>query len=211
MQIKKEYTREQIIIVAKRTFLKKGFSKTSMRDIAKGAGIGVSNLYNYFVSKDDLFRHIVMPLIQELQKMMLEHHNLDDQEDFLRYARGESDEMLIGHVHSYMRLINNYRDELKLILYQAQGSSLETFIDEYTEDCTQQVLRFMDVFKSKYPDYSPIHTTFTYHIHMVWMFAFISEVIKHQLDPEELKNAIEDYIQFEFVGWRAVMNKHSKI
>ena len=208
MQIKKEYTREQIIIVAKRIFLKKGFSKTSMRDIAKGAGIGVSNLYNYFVSKDELFRHIVMPLMMELEKMMLEHHDLRDQEQFRRYASGESDEMLIEHVQSYMRLISNYRDELKLILYQAQGSSIETFIDEYTERCTQQVLQFMNVFKSRYPNYCAIHTTFTYHIHLVWMFNFISEVIKHQLDPQELKNAIEDYIQFEFAGWRAVMNKH---
>ena len=49
MQIKKEYTREQIVTVAKGVFLKKGFAKTSMRDIAKGCGIGVSNIYNYFI------------------------------------------------------------------------------------------------------------------------------------------------------------------
>ena len=48
MQIKKDYTREQIVEVAKRVFLKNGYAKTSMRDIAKGAGIGVSNIYNYF-------------------------------------------------------------------------------------------------------------------------------------------------------------------
>ena len=29
-----------------------GYAKTSMRDIAAGAGIGVSNIYNYFKSKD---------------------------------------------------------------------------------------------------------------------------------------------------------------
>ena len=41
MQIKKDYTREQIVEVAKRVFLKRGFAKTSMRDIAAGAGVGV--------------------------------------------------------------------------------------------------------------------------------------------------------------------------
>ena len=54
MQVKKDYTREQIVEFAKRVFLKNGYAKTSMRDIAKGVGIGVSNIYNYFKSKDEL-------------------------------------------------------------------------------------------------------------------------------------------------------------
>lgn len=32
MQIKKDYTREQIVEIAKRVFLKNGYAKTSMRD-----------------------------------------------------------------------------------------------------------------------------------------------------------------------------------
>ena len=51
MQTKKDYTREKIIEIAKRVFLKNGYAKTSMRDIAKGVGIGVSNIYNYFWRK----------------------------------------------------------------------------------------------------------------------------------------------------------------
>ena len=207
---KEDYTREQIVEIAKRVFLKNGYAKTSMRDIAAGAGIGVSNIYNYFKSKDELFRHIVGPLITELEQMMHEHHNVNDQDQFVRYARGEGDGMMADHVQSYMRLINNHRDELKLLLYQSQGSSLENYIDKYTEECTQLVLEFMDEFKRKYPGFSSIHTPFTYHIHMVWMFAFISEVIKHDLPANEIKRAIEDYIQFEFTGWRALMNKNSQ-
>jgi AcrR family transcriptional regulator len=194
MQIKKNYTRKQIVEIAKRVFLKNGYAKTSMRDIAAGAGIGVSNIYNYFKSKDELFRHIVKPLIVELERMMHEHHNVDNQDSFVRYASGEGDDMLADHVKEYMRLINNHRDELKMLLYQAQGSSLENYIDEYTEECTRLVLEFMNEFKRKFPDYGVIHTPFTYHIHMVWMFSFISEVIKHNLPADEIKHAIEDYI-----------------
>ena len=68
--------------------------------------------------------------------MMHEHHNLDNQDSFVRYASGEGDDMLADHVKEYLRLINNHRDELKLLLYQSQGSSLENYIDEYTEECT---------------------------------------------------------------------------
>lgn len=206
MQIKKDYTREQIVEVAKQVFMTKGYTKTSMRDIAAGVGIGVSNIYNYFKSKDELFRHIVAPLLKELERMMYEHHNVNDQDQFVRYAQGDGDDMLTEHVQSYMKLINNHRDELKLLLYQAQGSSLENYIDEYTEKCTQQVLTLMNEFKRKYPHFGVIHTPFTYHIHLVWMFNFISEVIKHQLKPQEIQQALEDYMAFEFIGWRALLN-----
>lgn len=210
MQVKKDYMREQIVKAAKEFFLQRGFTKTSMRDIAFGSGIGLSNIYNYFKSKDDLFRYIVMPLIKEMERMMHEHHNVENSEQFIQYARGEGDGMLIEHAQEYLNLISNYRDELRLILYQAQGSSLENFIDEYTEECTCLVIDFMNDYKRKYPDSSTIHTPFTYHVHMVWMFSFISEVIKHKLNPQEVKQAIEDYIIFEFTGWKALMNHNDK-
>ena len=209
MQIKKEYTREQIVTVGKRVFLRKGYAKTSMRDIAKGCGIGVSNIYNYFNSKDELFRHIVTPLTTELERMMHDHHNVRDHEQFMKYARGENNELMMDHVQEYLSMINNHRDELKLILYQAQGSTLENYIDVYTDECTKEVLRFMKAFKRSYPDFRVNLSPFTYHIHMVWMFNFISEVIKHDLKPREMKKAIEDYIQFEFSGWRAIMNPNN--
>ena len=210
MQTKKDYTREKIIEIAKRVFLKNGYAKTSMRDIAKGAGIGVSNIYNYFKSKDELFRHIVKPLLTELERMMREHHNVEEQDDFICYATGQKNGMVGDHVKEYMLLINNHRDELKLLLYQSQGSSLEKYIDTYTDECTKTVLAFMDEFKRKYPEYGVIHTPFTYHVHIVWLFSFISEVIKHDLPADEIRRAIEDYILFEFNGWRALMNKNSQ-
>ncbi len=206
MQVKKDYTREQIVEVARRMFLKRGYAKTSMRDIAAGVGIGVSNIYNYFKSKDELFRYIVSPLTAELERMMREHHNVKDQEDFLCYATGQSNGMAGDHVKEYMLLINNHRDELKLLLYQSQGSSLENYIDTYTDECTQLVLEFMNEFKRNHPEYGVTQTPFTYHVHTVWMFSFISEVIKHDLPADEIRRAIEDYIQFEFGGWRTLMN-----
>ncbi len=207
MQIKKDYTREHILNVSKQIFRCEGFAKTSMRDIAKRAGIGVSNIYNYFKSKDELFCCIVAPLISELESMMREHHTVKEQETFLSCVTGEGNAIIANNVKEYMRLINNHRDELKLLLYQSQGSSLENYIDTYTEECSKMILAFMNEAKRIHPDLSTIHTPFTYHVHMVWMFNFISEVIKHNLPADEIKRAIEDYIVFEFAGWQALMRK----
>lgn len=37
-------------------FGQKGYSKTSMREIAGAVGVGVGNIYNYFTNKDELFQ-----------------------------------------------------------------------------------------------------------------------------------------------------------
>ena len=97
MQIKKDYTREQIVEVAKQVFMTKGYTKTSMRDIAAGVGIGVSNIYNYFKSKDELFRHIVAPLLKELEPMMYEHHNVNDQDQSADYALNDQLHAIVGY------------------------------------------------------------------------------------------------------------------
>ncbi len=207
MQIKKENVHDQIAIAAKGVFLRKGFMKTSMHDIASGADVCVSNIYNYYRSKDELFRYIVMPLIAEMEGMLREHHNTRYHDQFQKYADGGSDEMMMEHMQAYIRLIGNHQDEMKLLLYKAQGSSLENFIDEYTEECTRQVVVFMEDYKRKHPQTGMVRTPFTYHVHTVWMFSFMLEVIKHQLTPAEIENAVEDYVHFEFIGWREIMNK----
>lgn len=74
MQIQKEHTREQILQAAEQAFHQQGFAKTSMRDIARLSGVGVGNLYNYFPKgKDEIFRLIVSPLIQDMERMVYEH------------------------------------------------------------------------------------------------------------------------------------------
>jgi len=207
MQIKKDRVREQITATAKSVFLRKGFAKTSVRNIADGAGVSVSNLYNYFDGKDELFVCIVSPLIARMERLVGEHHSVKYHAQFLKYATGESDEMIPQNIEIYLQLITDYRDELKLLLFKSQGSSLEHFIDEYTDTCTRQVVEFMDGFKQKYPQFSMVLTPFTYHIHTVWMFSFISEVVNHQLTSKEMEAAIADYIHFEYTGWRELMSR----
>lgn len=209
MQTKKESIHRQIAAAAKELFLRKGFMRTSMHDISKAAGVGVSNIYNYFRSKDELFRYIVTPLIAEMERMLHEHHNTRYQDQFQKYANEGSDEMMMEHMQAYIKLIGDHKDEMRLILYKAQGSSLENFIDDYTDECTRQVVAFMDDYKRNHPQTGMVRSKFTYHIHTVWMFSFMSEVIKHWLTLDEMEKAVEDYVQFEFAGWRECMKVES--
>ncbi len=47
-------TRTEILNVARELFYAKGLQRTSMRDIARGAGLAQSSLYNHFETKDAL-------------------------------------------------------------------------------------------------------------------------------------------------------------
>ena len=51
-------SRQQIISSAHRLFLEQGFHGTTMRQIAKAAGVALGSLYNHFADKDDLFRAV---------------------------------------------------------------------------------------------------------------------------------------------------------
>ena len=52
MQTLKSDIRKRILAVSKRLFLKNGYRGATTRDIAREAGITLSNLYHYYASKD---------------------------------------------------------------------------------------------------------------------------------------------------------------
>ena len=54
-QRKKAESRQNMLDTAKQLFIKNGYSKTTMEDIAEQAGFGVATLYNYFKTKEGMF------------------------------------------------------------------------------------------------------------------------------------------------------------
>ncbi|MEG0309131.1 MAG: TetR/AcrR family transcriptional regulator [Clostridium sp.] len=60
---KKELTRKAIIKSSEMLFEKNGFSNTKTSDIAKNANVAEGTIFNYFLSKTDLFINSVLPSI----------------------------------------------------------------------------------------------------------------------------------------------------
>lgn len=61
MQKLKKDIRKQVIIQVKNEFTAKGFKDASMHIIAKNAKVGLSNIYNYFKNKDEIFQGNSIP------------------------------------------------------------------------------------------------------------------------------------------------------
>lgn len=74
MQYPKDDIQKEILKAAEKVFLENGFPKASMREIAQEAQVGLSNIYNYFKSKDDIFCTVVRLVISAFERMLHEHH-----------------------------------------------------------------------------------------------------------------------------------------
>jgi len=82
---KKSERKDRIFSAAVELFNEKGFSKTSMQDIADKADLAVGTLYNYFPSKNDLLLDIMQEKMEltitgddALFNVNLQNHNAKD-------------------------------------------------------------------------------------------------------------------------------------
>jgi len=68
--------RKEIFNASVHLFLEKGFTETSMREIADAAGIGKSTLYYYFKSKDEI---LISYFINEISKITVHAEEIVEQ------------------------------------------------------------------------------------------------------------------------------------
>lgn len=202
MKLLSEDIRKRILDEAMAEFRQKGYLKTSMRDIAQKVGISTGNIYNYFASKDEMFKAVVQPVIYRFYLMLEEHHGMEhsDITDML------SEEYLHNVVDEYITLIRKQRTLLGILLFKAQGSSLEHFKEEYTDKATAQVKLWLNKEKAKNKDMNATISEFFLHLHSVWLFTMLEEVIMHNIHGDDLERVVNEYIKFEIYGWKEMFN-----
>ncbi len=74
----REKTRAKILNTALELFAKKGYSKTSISDIATSAKISKGLAYNYFENKQNLMGEVIKVLFIEVEKMFRALENVKD-------------------------------------------------------------------------------------------------------------------------------------
>lgn len=201
MQHPKDDIRKGILETARKAFMEKGFQKASMRDIAKASGVGLGNIYNYFSGKDELFTLLVRPAVAAFEQMLDEHHGRRGT-DILAMC----DELYLRRVvEEYRNLICRYEGQLRLLFFRAQGSSLENYREDFTDRATVLVKEYFAEMKRRHPQIQVDVSDFSLHMHTVWMFAFIEELIMHKVRAEELEKTVTEYMTIEVAGWRELM------
>ncbi len=201
MQCPKTDIEKSILHAADKVFYQKGFSKASMREIADISGVGLSNIYNYFKSKDELFHRIVRPVILAFEAMLDEHHGKNNAD----ISMMRSDKYLRKSIDEYITLIKKHRKQLVLLFFKSQGSSLENFKSEFTNRSTDLVKQYFLAMKLKYPQVNTDISIFSVRLHSVWMFALFEELLMNNIRPKDIDKIVTEYITFEVTGWRELM------
>jgi AcrR family transcriptional regulator len=107
--------RAEIVDVATRLFLERGFHKTSIRDIAQACPFNLASLYKYVASKEDILFLVAQHLIDEKAKAMavvsIEIDKVDPEQAF-RTA-----------LQAYCRIVHQYRRHIRLLYRELDALS----------------------------------------------------------------------------------------
>lgn len=127
-----EKRRNQIVQAAIKLFKKKGFAKTTTREIAKESGFSIGTLYEYVRTKEDVlllvFDAINHNVYERLQQVIdVKNHSIDN---------------LIHILDAYYRLFDQLQEET-LILYQ----EIKSLPPQEREALLQKELEMVDLVK----------------------------------------------------------------
>jgi AcrR family transcriptional regulator len=141
------YTRQQILDASLRLFSERGFARTTVRDIARQAGITDAAIYYHFDSKRELLEALV-----EERGFLTSLQNLERVEAELPLR-----EMVLWMSASAINLMDENRDFLRLIIMEGLGGD-EAALEQYT--------RLLDLWENaltavlqRYEGKGELHTT----------------------------------------------------
>lgn len=203
MQVVKDNTRKLLLNTARKAFLQKGYKAVSMREISKLSGIGLSNIYNYFCSKDELLTVVLRPLLNEMDRM-LERHNkpgglsLDifTSEDYIRSSLSE-----------IMRIVTNYHQEIKLLFLYSQSSMYQDYLDKWIDRCTEKSIEYMWGMRERYPELNTdISRFFLRYTSSCWIDMMKVTALHEELSHEETERFLNEYVIYVTGGWKKLMN-----
>lgn len=206
MQIQKEDIRQKIIEIASDEFIINGFSDASMRVIAARSGITLSNIYNYFKHKDELFAEVLKPTLDALETMIKEHNG----EENMTTEFFHSQQMQQSELTKMVSLIETHRPYLQLLLFKSAGSLLENYRKQITHISFAMGQEYLVKMKEKYPDISvDISPFFIHFMSSMWLTIMI-EILSHSLSHEQITRFISEYIEFGTAGWERLMKIKSE-
>lgn len=105
--------RGEIIDVATRLFLERGFHKTSIRDIARACPFNLASLYMYVASKEDILFLVAQHLIEEKARAMA-GVEIDENDPAGSFRTA---------LAAYCRIVHRYRGHIRLLYRELDALS----------------------------------------------------------------------------------------
>ena len=137
----RENTRAKILVSALELFAKKGYSNTSISEIAKSANISKGLAYNYFKSKEMLMQEVIKILFAEIGAMFVVIEEIKDPFEKIHKIIDLTFEW-IEKREEFWRLYSSVlmQAETKSIVENVAGN----FIEDYFKE-TEKIFRKMKI------------------------------------------------------------------
>lgn len=195
---KKTARKDRIFAAAVDLFNKKGFSNTSMQDIAEKSNVAVGTLYNYFPSKHDL----LLDIIQEQMEFKIADSDEIFTVNLTEQKAKDAIKLLLRKIFSIPLLVN--KDSLKEIFIATLSSDAHIqkgiFLDIELMKSFQKLL---DRFKKNNIISRDINTfDATKIFYSVLLTQMMMYIFDPEFDTETLFENTDDLIDLIFKGMK---------
>lgn len=196
-------TREKFLAIAQEAFLRKSYREVSMRELSQISGVGLSNIYNYFKNKDEIFDMLVLPTVRYIEGLRKRHQ----EESSISWDFFLNDSYTEHAVREIKELIIRHKSALLLLFFKSKGSHYENYREEVVRKNSALGRLYITEMQKRYAnvniEISPIFVTVTCDMYV----NIIENLLKiDHLTDEVIHNVISTYIQFISAGWERIMH-----
>jgi AcrR family transcriptional regulator len=177
MQVLKDEVRERIYHSGVNVFLKKGYLKATVKDIAQDAGVPVGLMYSYYQNKEALFDAIVRPVYTTLIHFF---------EDPAQHETG-IDIFFDKKIPTILNLVNEKRKEIVVLIDKSTGTKYEESKSVLVDFITKLIKH---MFNEKKSQSAILIDDFFYHILANNFAEGVFEVARHYKNREWAKTVI---------------------
>ncbi len=194
----KAESHERIVAAAKDEFLTYGFENASMRRIAANAGITASGLYKHFPNKEEMFAHLVQPMLDEF--FVLYRQKEQEEHDAIEQV-GAAAAFLNEDALYTMEFIYDHLDAFRLLVCCSQGTRYENYAHKLAELEEESSLKYIEALR-RHGDHVPAFDRKEFHLLVSANVEAVLQPIRHGFTREEAMHYAETINTFFSKGWK---------
>lgn len=203
MDQKPKTTLERIHEAAAADFLRRGFRKATLRDIAQAAGVTTGALYGYYDSKEQLFEALVGEAYDTMMNLCrgggegLSSLTVGEAPEGMEATEGLCSRRLLQYVYDHLTAF-------RLLLCCSDGTRFSGMIDRMVELGLEGTHRYQRSLQEKGLLESSVDPRLE-HILVTGMVNAFFELVIHQMTPEQADTYLSQLQAFYYAGWKKIL------
>lgn len=205
-----DITKNRILECAKEEFLKKGFEKAQVGEIAKAAQVTTGAIYRHFKNKEELFFSLIEEVYTYTLNVVEDVETRSQNRVDIPLLQAGDEAILEASFNEVMDFVNymyEHFDEFKLIFECSQGSRVENFIEEIVDRYSVKNMKQMSNLKMK-DSASYELEEFEVHILTKGYITSLCECIIHNIPYKNVSGYIKSIVTFQYYGWKGLMGRN---